>query len=315
MVAISSVGAPSVPLASVGLANLVAIKDEAPVNVTPQAPAQDTPYAQNKDKFLSLAKTIINADGKFSLEDRLKAFSSYWGMVAHGEVFGGDKEYQDLADQIYAADFIQRAEQLRNQDMVTMTIARDQGKSTTAKGLQWFAQLSEDDQKTYYYANQNGLRSPGQYQYASFEAYRDQCVKNAVGEATVRGDNPALAEALKSISASKAGSDWSAQVLSALQVSGAADNGSDGLDKDKNTVKLGLGGTAKDSMFAELAEALKALEASKSSPDWDAQVLSLFKTMSFKDAGPDPVLDRFLPGRKPSMPDSYRPGNLRDQTV
>jgi hypothetical protein len=301
MVAITSVGAPSVPLASASLANPEAVKDAAPANAALQASAQDTPYAQNKDKFLGLAKTILNADGKFSLEDRLKAFSSFWGMVANGDVFGGDKEYQDLSDQIYAADFNQRAEHLGNQDMVTMSIARAQGKSTSAKGLQWFASLTEDDQKIYYYANQNGLRSPGQYQYASFEAYRDQCVKIAVSETICRGDNPALAEALKAIGPAKAGSDWSAQVLSALQVSAATDKGS--------------GETAENSKFSELAEALKVLETSKSSPDWDAHVLSLFKTMSFKDVDPDPVPDRFLPTNKPSLPDSYKPGNLRYQTV
>ena len=315
MVAITSIGAPSVPLTSVNSANPEASKDAAPSNAAAPAPAQDTPYAQNKDKFLGLAKTIINADGKFSLEDRLKAFSSYWGMVANGEVFGGDKEYQDLSDQIYNADFIQRAEHLGNQDMVTMTIAHAQGKSTSAKGLQWFAQLSEDDQKIYYYANQNGLRSPGQYQYASFEAYRDQCVKNAVAETICRGDNPALAEALKALGPSKVGSDWSARVLSALQVSAAIDNGSEASSKDEKTAKLGSGETAENSKLSELAEALKALEASKSSPDWDAQVLLLFKTMSFKDVGPNPLLDQLLPANKPSLPDSYRPGNLRDQTV
>ena len=151
MVAISPVGTPNVPLPPVpaNTGNPQSAKDAAPAEPQSQQTPQDTPYVRNRDKFLGLAKIIINADGKASLDDRLKAFSSYWGMLSNGELFGSDKECQDLVDQIDNADFNQRAEHLRIQVMVTELIAHEQGKNATATGLQWFASLSEDDQKTF----------------------------------------------------------------------------------------------------------------------------------------------------------------------
>ncbi len=223
MDAISSVSTPSVPSAAVS-ANAAPVTGSAPAAeptaATPAAP--ETPYSKNKDRFKELVNIILNKSGSFSLDDRLKAFSSQWEMGVKGQLVGGDAEAYKLSDQVSNSDVRRRMDQLQTQDFNAVQAAVARGEDISFTVLQGFASLSEDDQKIVF-TSQNGFDMAGNRQYANFDSYRNRLAKNAQAGAAYKGTNNALADALKTIDSSKSGSDWSSQILSLFKTIGTKD--------------------------------------------------------------------------------------------
>ena len=227
MDAISSVSTTTVPSPAV-LANATSVagsdsKTEAPA-ATPPAP--ETPYSKNKDRFKELVDIILNKSGSFSLDDRLKAFSSQWEMGVKGQLVGGDAEAYTLSDQVSNSDISQRMRQIGDQHGYAVQAAAARGEDISFVILKDFASLSEDDQKIFY-TSQNGFDMSGKHEYANFDSFRNQRAKYLQDSAEYKGNNPALAEALRNIESSKSGSAWSAQILSLLKAIGNKDLGSD----------------------------------------------------------------------------------------
>ena len=116
-------------------------------------------------------------------------------------------------------------------NVVNADIAAElRGEPAAISGLRYFSSLSEDDQKLFY-TSQNGFDMSGNRQYANFDSFRNQLVKNAQAQAAYivknpqaqaayKNTDPGLAEALKTIESAKAGSGWSAQILSLFNVIG-----------------------------------------------------------------------------------------------
>jgi hypothetical protein len=191
------------------------------------SPAPETAFSKNKDRFYELVNTVLNEAGSFSLDDRLKAFSSIQDMGLKGQLMGSGgveagHEYYKAMDKVYNTDIARRMDQLGQQDFNAMQATVARGDSLMPDLLKWFANLSEDDQKIYF-TSQNGFDMAGNRQYANIDAYRNQIVKNTISEAAYRKTTPDLATALKNIDISKSGSDWSAQILSLFKTIGTKD--------------------------------------------------------------------------------------------
>ena len=223
MDAISSVSTPSVTAPAVS-ANAAPVTGGAPAAeptiATPAAP--ETPYSKNKDRFKELVDIILNKSGSFSLDDRLKAYSSQWEMGVKGQLMGGGDELNKLDNEISNTDVRRRMDQLQTQDFNAVQAAVARGEDPAFTVLQGFASLSEDDQKIVF-TSQNGFDMAGNRQYANFDSYRNQMAKHAQDGAAYKGTNPDLAEALKTIESSKSGADWGAQILSLFKNIGNKD--------------------------------------------------------------------------------------------
>ena len=316
MVAITSIGAPSVPplIVPTPSDNPAPAKDKAasPETKPAAAPASPTLYAQNRDRFMQLVNTVVNADGKASLDDQIKAFTTYDELWVRDQLTGSDTEMAELctlSDKIYDSDFGQRLKQVGDRVGNFVISAHEGGERIGVAHLQAFASLSEDDQKIYYTA-QNGFNYSGRHIYGDFDSYRDLLAKQAIEYAEYKNYKPGLASALLGLDSVQLGSGWSAKVLSAYR-----DQASGGVDTTK--AKSGTGQdtqtSADQSADSDTAQALKILSEPRS--DWDKQVLSLFKDTAEKDPQSKDDKDRPRPSWLASLPDSYKPGNLMDRVA
>ena len=240
MSTVSSVSTVSVP-APVVSRTAASVPDAAPASAaTPSAPAPETPYSKNRDRYKELINIIVNDSGTYSLDDQMKAFAEHWGIGVSGGLLVGDdpstKDQYDevtaLVDKVHNSTLSRRMDQVYN-NVVNDDIAADlRGEPTAISGLRYFSSLSEDDQKLYY-TSQNGFDMSGNRQYANFDSFRNQLVENAQAQAAYIAKNPqaqaaykntdpGLAEALKTIESARAGSGWSAQILSLFNVIGTS---------------------------------------------------------------------------------------------
>ena len=240
MSTVSSVSTVSVP-APVVSRTAASVPDAAPPSAaTPPAPAPETPYSKNRDRYKELINIIVNDSGTYSLDDQMKARADIWAMSVRGDLRTGFdeivKEQQDeaieLDDRLSNSAFERGMTQIYN-NVVNAVISADlRGEATGISKLRYFSSLSEDDQKLYY-TSQNGFDMSGNRQYANFDSFRNQLVENAQAQAAYIAKNPqaqaaykntdpGLAEALKTIESAKAGSGWSAQILSLFNVIGTS---------------------------------------------------------------------------------------------
>ncbi|MCA3752267.1 MAG: hypothetical protein INF04_12790 [Phenylobacterium sp.] len=264
-------------------------------------PVTETPFSKNKERYKELVKIIVNESGSYSLDDQLKAFSAQWEMGVKGEMYVGidpstqaqrDDAYA-LSEKVYNSELFRRMDRIQNKLGSAFSIAHERGQNVFLTSLRDLASLSEDDQKIWY-TYQNGFDMSGNRQYASFDSYRDQQVKNAQREVAYRGNDPALAQALTTIGSAKSGSEWSSQILSLLKpLDAEAYRGGD----------------------PALAQALKTIGSAKSGSEWSSQVLSLFKPLDAEDRVPGQSPAQRLFDVRPSVPSSYEPGNLRARLV
>ena len=89
MDAISSVSTTTVPSPAVSVnATSVAGSASKTEEQAAASPAPETAFSKNKDRFYELVNTVLNEAGSFSLDDRLKAFSSIQDMGLKGQLMG-----------------------------------------------------------------------------------------------------------------------------------------------------------------------------------------------------------------------------------
>ena len=238
MSTVSSVSTVSVP-APVVSRTAASVPDAAPASAaTPSAPAPETPYSKNRDRYKELVNIIVNDSGAYSLDDQMKAFAEHWGIGVSGGLLVGDDpstkdQYDEVAalvDKVHNSTLSRRMDQVYNNVFNAVSAADSRGEGWSISKLRYFSSLSEDDQKLYY-TSQNGFDMSGNRQYANFDSFRNQLVENAQAQAAYIAKNPqaqaaykntdpGLAEALKTIESAKAGSGWSAQILSLFNVIG-----------------------------------------------------------------------------------------------
>lgn len=316
MVAITSVGGPSVPPLAIPPAaeNPAPTTDKtaSPETKPAAAPASTTPYAQNRDRFLQMVNTIVNADGKASVDEQAKAYTTYREMWLRDQLVGSDTELAEFCafhDQIDNSDFMKRMDQVGEKIAGFFFAARDRGESGGFAHVQAFASLSYEEQKIFY-TSQNGIDRSGKHLYGDFDSYRDELVKLTIAGADYKNRRPGLALALNGINSVQAGADWGAKVLAAFksQASGDTDPTNSNSQSDP----------ADPSGDADMAQAVRILSETGSS--WDKQVLSLFKDSAetepqAKDDKANDEKDRPRPSWLTSLPLSYQPGKLMDQVA
>lgn len=222
MDAISSVGTPTVLTPAV-FVSPTSVSGTAPSAepAAATAPAPETPYSQNRDRYKELVDIILNRSGSFSLDERLKAYSDQFEMGVKGQLYCGgvmdaDHEFYKIQDQVSNTDICLRMQQLTQQCCRAVQAALSRGEDVGITALKWFASLSEDDQKIYF-TSQNSFDMAGNRQYVDFDHFRDVMVKREQSAAAYKGKSPALAEGLKTIAPSQSGADWSAQILALLK--------------------------------------------------------------------------------------------------
>jgi hypothetical protein len=321
MVAITSVGAPSVPpLAIPPAAEKPAAatdKTTSPETKPAAAPASITPYGRNRDRFVELVNTVVNADGKVGIDDQVKAYTAFWKLWGTEDLSGTDTEnaeFSALFDKIDNCDFSRRASQVGNRVGNFVISAHDQGEKVGFAYLKIFATLSEEDQKIFY-ASQDGINYSGKHIYGDFDTFRNSLVKFVIQDSEYKNSNPDLASALKGVDSAQAGVGWSVKVLAACN--GQALGNTDSANaKPKSGVDVQ--NAADQSASADMADAVKILSESKS--NWDKQVLSLFKDLGetdpkAKDDKANDEKDRPRPSWLTSLPESYQPGYLMDKVT
>ena len=212
---------PPVSVAPASLANTAPVTE-----AVASPPVTETPFSKNKERFKELVKIIVNESGSYSLDDQLKAFSARENMFINGDLMTADYKEQEesgsLFDEIYNSELFRRMDKIQKNFISSGSLAVASGQNVFLTSLRDLASLSEDDQKIWY-TYQNGFDMSGSRQYASFDSYRDQQVKNAQREVAYRGNDPALAQALTTIGSAKSGSEWSSQILSLLKPLDAED--------------------------------------------------------------------------------------------
>ncbi|MCA3736012.1 MAG: hypothetical protein INE97_11840, partial [Phenylobacterium sp.] len=95
--------------------------DAAPASAaTPSAPAPETPYSKNRDRYKELINSIVNDSGAYSLDEQMKARAETWAMSVRGDLRTGFdeivKEQQDegiaLGDRLSNSAFERRMTQV-----------------------------------------------------------------------------------------------------------------------------------------------------------------------------------------------------------
>jgi hypothetical protein len=261
---------------------------------------------------LQLVNTIVNADGKASVDEQAKAYTTYREMWLRDQLVGSDSELAEfcaLSDQVYNSGFGQRLNQVSEMVGNFCVSADGRGENFGIALLQGFASLSEDDQKIFYTA-QNGFNYAGKHIYGDFDSYRNLLKKHAIEYAEYKNYKPGLASALTGIEPAQQGADWSAKILAAFKDQASSDTESKKANAQSDP--------ADPSGGADMAQAVKIL--SESGSNWDKQVLSLFKDSAETDpkATDDKAKDDKggpRPSWLPSLPLSYQPGKLMDKVT
>jgi hypothetical protein len=210
-----SIAATALPRGTAGQANAVDASDKtgAATRATGSAPATSA-FAQNQDRFATLAGTVLDTSGKYSDDQRLQAYSSLLQMGAKGQLQGMD----GVSSKLYAkvttdSDIGTKVAQIRPDSMSAMVAAAQRGQSLAVAKLKFFAGLPPQDQKVDFALVETGSATSIADQPMDFDSFRNHLVTDASQDLPER-----TGKALKTLSSATAGSAWGAQVVSLLKV-------------------------------------------------------------------------------------------------
>jgi len=173
-----------------------------PTAVT-QVPAGQPGSAEDLERFDELLKTVNNADGQASEDDRVKAYASIHTLGVSGRLGRLDGERAQQLNDLYKGDIAERSNAAHNRIVQSLIAARDRGASSAdivQTALSQFEGLSEPDQKILFETNINATQLGGFKPYKDVNSYKDNLraqllVTKAVADSGVVTANGGIDEA------------------------------------------------------------------------------------------------------------------------